>query len=321
MKILITGGAGYIAVPLIERLLNWNDGTGNVVHKVTAIDNLYRKPSCFARASLDDRFEFIRSDIVERDDFVEDLYGAHDIILPLAGLVGMYMCDKFPGRAWAINYAAVADMMVKIRGNTTKVIIPTSISGYGNSEAGEALDETAILKPVSVYGQSKIKAEECVLQGGGTSLRLSTVFGPAPCMRLDLLVNNFAWDGYSRRNIVLFDKGARRCYLHVMDAVESFIFAIKNYDKMRGEAYNVGLRDANLTKEDLAHLVAKYTECHVVEAEFASDPDKRDYYIDSGKIERLGFKPQYSVEDGIKQLLRFYKSIDVNSSNIFHDNW
>lgn len=321
MKVLVTGGAGYIAVPLIERLLNWNDGTGRVVSAITAVDNLYRKPSVFAGASLDKRFQFIRADVTEQGDFMDDLYREHDVILPLAGLVGMYICNKFPGKAWATNYAVVADMMLSLRGNKIKVIVPTSISGYGNSEAGEALDETAILKPVSVYGQSKIKAEECVLQEGGVSLRLSTVFGPAPCMRLDLLVNNFAWDGYSRRNIVLFDKGARRCYLHVMDAVESFIFAIENYDKMAGEAYNVGLRDANLTKEDLAKIVARHTECHIVEAEFAVDEDKRDYFISSDKIGKLGFTPQYSVEEGIQQLLRFYKSIDVDSANIFHDNW
>ena len=318
MKVLVTGACGYIGSILCRKLL---DLDGEQVTKLTAVDNLYRKQNTISDLSMDGRFEFIRADIVEQGDMVNDLCREHDVILWLAGYTGMNICNRIPGQAWAVNYASVVDLVRDMRTLNKKIIIPTSISGFGKSEDNKPLDETAVLNPVSVYGRSKVKAEEVVCQEGGVSLRLSTCFGPSPCMRLDLLVNNFTWDAWTKRHITLFQKGARRCYLHVSDAADAFIFAIENYEKMQGNPYNVGLNSDNLTKEDLARKVAEHTECHIVEAEFASDPDVRDYYIDSGRIMKLGFTPRFSVDDGIQQLLKFYRGLSVDSANVFADNW
>jgi nucleoside-diphosphate-sugar epimerase len=140
-------------------------------------------------------------------------------------------------------------------------------------------------------------------------------------MRLDLLVNNFTWDACMRKNITLFEQDARRCYIHVDDAVDAFIFTIENYDRMQGNAYNIGMQDGNLTKRQLAEVIAKYTECHIVVAEFAKDNDQRDYFIDVSKAGKLGWKSSRTIDDGVAQLLKLYSGIDVKSANVFADNW
>jgi nucleoside-diphosphate-sugar epimerase len=321
MKVLVTGGASYLTSILNRKLLDWEEDGKKVITKLIAVDNLYRGQNTIADFCMDDRFEFIRADIIECQDLMDDLYREADLIIPAAALVGMGICARFPSRAWGVNYGIIQDMMLQLQGLKKRVIYANSISGYGKSDENGELDETAEIKPISVYGMSKMRGEVAILEGGGVSLRLSTLFGPSPCMRLDLLVNNFTFDAYTRRNIVLFEQHSKRAYLHVSDAADAFIFAIKNYDKMKGEAYNVTMSNGNLTKRQLAEEIAKQTECHIVEAEFAKDLDSRNYFVTDKKLRALGWKSDYSLEDGIKQLLRFYRGIDVKSANVFADNW
>jgi nucleoside-diphosphate-sugar epimerase len=273
------------------------------------------------RFCSDSRFKFYGADITNDVSLMEDLYREHDVILPLVGLVGAPVCESNQHMAWLLNHASVVDMAFDMKGLGKKIVYPCTNSGYGSRPDGTPVTEEDPLNPISVYGKSKVAAESVILAQGGVSLRLATVMGWSPCMRMDLLVNTFVWKAVKERSITLFEKDMKRNYIHVEDVANAFIFAINNYDKMKGQAYNIGLSDANLSKYELAQQIAKHTECHIVEAEFMQDPDKRDYIVSNEKIEALGFKPKWSLDDTIRQLIEFYYTIDLSSSNVFFDNW
>jgi nucleoside-diphosphate-sugar epimerase len=337
MKVLVTGGAGYIGSVLTERLMDWNKpitldtGDGRVsvhtshgrpmVKQLTVVDNMARGQNTLGRFCNDPRFRFFKADILSAPQLMEELYMDADVIIPLAGIVGAPQCKYKSYQAWALNHAAVVDMMMDVSGRGVKVVYPCTNSGYGSRPDGTPVTEEDELNPLSTYGQSKVKAEGKVLQFGGVSLRLATVMGWSPCMRLDLLVNDFTWQARKNRNIVLFEKNMKRNYIHVNDAADAMLLTLTNYDKMKGQAFNLGNSEANMSKLELAETIAKHTECHIVEAEFAEDPDRRDYLVSNQKIESLGFKPRWSLDDTVKQLIRFYDTVTLDSSNLFFDNW
>ena len=329
MKVLITGGAGYIGSVLVKELLNWRKYAGpnlsewwEVISKLTVVDNLIRKQNTMGQFVMDPRFEFVKWDVSDYD-LIKTYYDEADVILPLAGVVGAPRCHMLAQQAWNLNSVVPVGMVqwLKFSGHEAKVIYPCTNSGYGSRPDGRFITEEDELKPVSVYGKSKVSAEEQILHYGGISLRLATVMGWSPCMRLDLLVNDFVWRAVKDRTIVLFEKNMKRNYIHIEDVAKAFILAINNYDKMKGQAFNVGLSTANLSKLELAEKIAEQIECHIVEAEFARDPDRRDYLVSNEKIEAMGFKPKWSVENTITQLIKFYKTITLDSANIFYENW
>ena len=320
MKILITGGAGYICSTLVPKLLDWKNEDGSAkVEQITVVDCLRFNQNPLAECFKDSRFRFICGDVQNRT-LMAPLYVTHDVILPTAGLVGMPICNEFPQLAWALNHGVIQDMVSDLLKLNTeaKIVYFCTNSGYGSYPDGRFVTEQDELKPISVYGQSKVKAEQVVLeQRSGTSLRLATVMGISPFMRVGLLVNTFCWQAAKQKNIVLYEAGFKRNYINVDDVAQATMFAIEHYDEMKGEAYNLGLSSANLNKRELANKIAEQTELHILEAPLLKDEDKRDYLVSNAKIEALGFKPRWTLEATIASLLRFYKGITPHSDNVY----
>lgn len=236
-----------------------------------------------------------------------------DIIIPLAALVGAPLCKRNPKLAKMINYEAVK-MISDFASPSQIFIYPNTNSGYGIGEKDAMCTEESPLRPISEYGIDKVHAEQYLLDKGNcVTFRLATVFGISPRMRLDLLVNDFTYRAYKDKFIVLFEEHFRRNYIHVRDVVKGFIHGIENYDKMKGQAYNMGLSSANLTKRQLAETIKKYIpDFYIHSASIGEDPDKRDYLVSNAKLEATGWKPDNTLEDGIEELLRAFKMMKVN---------
>ena len=300
MKVLITGGAGYLGSVLVGLLRDKK-------YKVTVVDNLIYKQQSVTSYCYNKDFTFIKGDVryltslVNLKDF--------DIIIPLAAIVGMPACDSNPELASQINL----EQIVTIVNNTSKnqqLIIPNTNSQYGSSES--IITEDSPFKPLSHYAKTKCLAEEAVLDSNrsGVVLRLATVFGLSPRMRLDLLVNDFVYRAVTDKLLVLFQSSFKRNYIHVRDIANTFLFVIENYDKCVGEPFNVGLSMANLSKLELAQCIKQYIpELVIIEEEFTEDFDKRNYIVSNEKLEALGWKPRYSLDDGITELLQSFEII------------
>ncbi|MBS3903038.1 MAG: NAD(P)-dependent oxidoreductase [Anaplasmataceae bacterium] len=310
-KILITGGAGYIGSVLVPELLK----AGN---SVTVLDNFMYNQASLLDVCYHDSLRIVRGDA--RDEkLLRDLIQGQDYIIPLACLVGAPLCDRDPVAARTINLEAV-EAVIKLRNPQQKILFPNTNSGYGRMAEGVAFcDEESPLDPVSLYGQLKVEAEKKLLAAGNAIVfRLATVFGISPRMRLDLLVNDFVYRAVYDRAVVLFEPHFKRNYIHVRDVVRAFMHGIENFETMKNNIYNVGLSDANLSKSELCAEIKKQLPKFVfVESAIGEDPDKRNYIVSNTKIEKTGFKPQVSLEKGIKELIKGYQVIKRNQfSNI-----
>ena len=301
-NILVTGGAGYLGSTLVPELLK----LGN---KVTVLDNLM-----FGHASLLDccyynTFEVVRGDARDKT-LIQKLTSDKDIIIPLAALVGAPLCNRDKIGADTTNRGAIKTL-VEVLSKKQRIIIPTTNSGYGIGQKGIYCTEETPLNPISFYGQTKVEAEKIVLdRGNSISLRLATVFGISPRMRVDLLVNDFTYRAVKDRFIIVFEGHFKRNYIHVRDTARAFIHAIENFDMMKDEPYNVGLSDANLSKLELcAKIEEQLPDFVYLQAPVGEDPDKRDYIVSNEKIERTGFAPKYSLEMGIRELIKGYTII------------
>jgi len=300
MKVLITGGAGYLGSVLVGLLLDKK-------YKVTVVDNLIYKQQSLTSYCYNKDFTFIKGDV----RFLTSLVNLKDfdIIIPLAAIVGMPACDSNPELASQINL----EQIVTIVNNTSKnqqLIIPNTNSQYGSSES--IITEDSPFKPLSHYAKTKCLAEEAVLDSNrsGVVLRLATVFGLSPRMRLDLLVNDFVYRAVTDKLLVLFQSSFKRNYIHVRDIANTFLFVIENYDKCVGEPFNVGLSMANLSKLELAQRIKQYIpKLVIIEEEFTEDFDKRNYIVSNEKLESLGWSPKFTLDDGIKELIKGYQLI------------
>jgi nucleoside-diphosphate-sugar epimerase len=302
MRVLITGGAGYIGSILVPSLLDRG-------HDVTVLDTFSRGTTELAHCCRFANFNPVRADA--RDErILDELVPRADVIIPLAALVGAPLCKEDPIAAQTTNLDAVVALLKRV-GKAQRVIYPTTNSGYGVGEPGIMCTETTPLRPVSLYGVTKVEAENAVLaQGNGVTLRLATVFGMSPRMRIDLLVNDFTWRAVTDRAVVIFEGHFKRNYIHIRDVVKGFEHAIANFDSMRGQAYNVGLSEANLSKLELCAVIKKQVPGFVfLEAPIGEDPDKRDYIVSNEKIERTGWKPDWSLDTGIAELIRGYRML------------
>lgn len=310
MNVLITGGAGYIGSVMVPEFLRAG-------HSVIVVDNFM-----YGQASLLDccsyrNFRIVRGDARDRRllrDFVRDA----DAVIPLACLVGAPACDQRPSEAKAINFDAV-QMLVEMTTSSQIVVWPNTNSGYGVGSKSRYCTEKSPLRPVSLYGRLKVELEKILMQRGNvTSLRLATAFGVSPRMRLDLLVNDFTYRAVTDGFIVLFESHFRRNFIHVRDVARAFLHVIEKWDEMRGEIYNVGLSDANLSKLELCEVIKRHVpKLQIIEGEVGRDPDRRDYVVSNEKIEKTGYKPRVSLDDGIDELIRGYQVIRRNQySNI-----
>lgn len=311
MRILITGGAGYIGSILTPALLQKG-------HEVTVVD-LFDGPQSNALASCCayDSFHPVRGDA--RDEALLDkLVPKHDVIIPLAALVGAPLCKLDPIGAVSLNKDAII-AIVKRASKDQRLIYPTTNSGYGIGDKDAECTEDTPLNPISLYGSTKSDAEKAVLDSGlGLTFRLATVFGMAPKMRVDLLVNDFTLRAVRDRALVVFEGHFRRNYIHVRDVAHAFMHGLDNYDTMKGRPYNLGLSTANLTKLQLCAKIKEQVPDFVyLEAPIGEDPDKRDYIVSNARLEATGWRPQVTLEEGIRELIKGYRMLRVmNFTNI-----
>lgn len=302
MRILVTGGAGYLGSVLVPALLS--DG-----HEVTVVDTfMYAQPSlldCCHHA----RLSVVRGDARDRALIVAQLKSA-DAIFPLACLTGAPLCDQDPLEAKSVNLDAVR-MLLELRSREQLVIFPTTNSGYGIGQEEIHCTEETPLKPLSIYGRLKVEAEEAVLERGNSiTFRLATAFGISPRMRLDLLVNDFVYRAVNDGYLVVFQGDFKRNFIHVRDVARAFVHALAHASAMKGQAYNVGLSDANLSKLELCEEIKKQIPgFYFVEAQIGEDPDKRNYMVSNAKIERAGFQPVVSLQAGIAELIKGYQVV------------
>lgn len=298
-NVLVTGGAGYIGSVLVPELLRAG-------HKVTVVDNFMYGQNSLLECCVDGNFKIIRGDVRD-ENVLRPLLEDIDYIIPLAALVGAPLCNKDKVGAISINRDAIA-LLVKLASKEQRIIIPTTNSGYGIGQKGIFCTEETPLNPITLYGKVKMEAEKIVLdRSNSISFRLATVFGVSPRMRIDLLVNDFTHRAVNDRFVVVFEGHFKRNYIHIRDVARVFIHAIDKFDALKNQPYNVGLSEANLSKLELcAKIKEQIPDFVYLESPIGEDPDKRDYIVSNEKIEKTGFKPQYSLESGIKELVKAF---------------
>jgi len=301
-NILVTGGAGYLGSILVPELLKSG-------HKVTVLDTFIFGQNSLLECCADDNFNVVRGDARE-EDILKPLLQKNDYIIPLAALVGAPLCSRDRLGTVTTNRDAVA-LIAKLASKEQRIIYPCTNSGYGVGQKGIYCTEETPLKPISLYGIAKVEAEKALLdRGNSISLRLATVFGMSPRMRIDLLVNDFTHRAAKDRFVVVFEGHFKRNYIHIRDVARAFMHSMNNFESMKNEPYNVGLSDANLSKLELcAKIKEQIPDFVYLEAPIGEDPDKRDYIVSNEKIEGTGFKPKYSLEMGIKELIKGYRVI------------
>ena len=299
-SVLITGGAGYLGSVLTEVLLNKG-------YRVTVLDNLIYKQTSVAPFSYHSNFNFVLGDVTN-ESTLKPLVESHDVIIPLAAIVGMPACKAQPELTVKVNYEQVKNITKWVTKNQM-VMIPNTNSQYGSST--EIITEESPFKPLSLYAETKCDAEKAVLDSGnGIALRLATVFGMSYRMRMDLLVNDFVYKSLENGYLVLFEAHFIRNYIHVRDIANAFLFMIENYEKCNNNAFNVGLTSANCSKLDLANKIKQYIpELVIVQNNFKQDFDQRNYIVSNAKIEGFGWQPQFTLEGGIQELIKGYQLI------------
>ena len=299
-NILVTGGAGYIGSTLVPDLLSKK-------HTVTVIDNFMYDQTSLATSIRDRNFEIIFGDVRD-ESLMKKLVSKADTIIPLAAIVGAPACDKDPVTAQSINKDSILWLLKQIS-KSQQVIMPTTNSAYGSGDKNNFCDENSPLNPLSLYARDKVVVEKSLLEHeNSTSFRLATVFGISPRMRLDLLVNNFTLIAITDGFVIVFEGHFKRNYIHILDVVQAFNLAIEKKDQFKGEIFNVGLSQANISKIELCQEIKKIVPDFLfLEAPLGKDPDQRNYIVSNKKIEALGFSPGVSLQEGLNELVKGLK--------------
>lgn len=303
-RILVTGGAGYLGSILVPRLIDAG-------HQVTVIDNFMYSQNSLAQLCLDPRFEVVNGD-VRIKSVIAPLLEQADVIIPLAAFVGAPLCEKDPVGASSVNRDSVL-MLFDMAGRDQRILMPTTNSAYGTGDENNFCTEESELRPVSRYARDKVEIEQSLMERENSiSFRLATVFGMSPRMRIDLLVNDFTYRAVYERFVLLFEPHFKRNYIHIRDVARVFLHAIDNFDEMKEQIFNVGLSDTNISKWELCEAIRKQVpEFVFLEAPVGKDPDQRNYIVSNAKIEATGFRPEFSLDDGIRELIKGFTMIKI----------
>lgn len=301
-NILVTGGAGYLGSTMVPDLL----AAG---HKVTVLDNFMFDQVSLNHVCNNPNFNIVKGDI-RIESVMAPLLKQADIVIPLAALVGAPLCNLDPVGATTINHDAIT-LMIKLLSKDQMVLMPTTNSAYGTGDENNFCTEESPLRPISQYAIEKVAIEKELMQReNAISFRLATVFGMSPRMRIDLLVNDFTYRAVKDRFVVLFESSFKRNYVHVRDVSRAFQHAINHFESMKGQIYNVGLSEANVSKRELCEAIQKLVPDFVfLEAPVGKDPDQRNYIVSNEKIEKTGYKTSMSLQAGIAELIKGYTMI------------
>lgn len=307
-NILITGAAGYIGSMLCTKLVE--EG-----YKVTAVDILKYEKNSLGHLFSKKNFVFFKLDITKKKN-LKKIISNKDFIIPLAALVGAPLCEKRKKEAIKVNVESIKLILSLVK-KRQKILYPTTNSGYGIGQKSKFCDENTPLNPISLYGRTKVEAEELIsTHANYICFRLATVFGYSYRMRTDLIVNNFVETAVKRGKLEIFEPNFRRNFIHINDIVDAFLFSIKNFDKLKNNIFNLGLSSANISKISLARKIKKIIpKTKVIINKKGNDPDKRDYFVSNKKIEKAGFKAKVSLDEGIKELNGIFKNCDIKFIN------
>jgi len=303
MKILVTGGAGYLGSVIVGKLLQQG-------YSVIVLDKLLFNQTSLLQYTSYSEFKFIYGD-VRNKKLLEKLCNEVDVVIPLAAIVGFPACDAEPELANQINYEQIVNIVEFTKNKNVKILYPNTNSGYGIGVGQTECTEESPLNPISIYGSTKVNAENYLRNYTDAIIfRLATVFGVSPRMRTDLLVNDFTYKAITDKYIVVFEKTFKRNFIHIEDVANAFVFMLHNYDEYKSEVFNVGLSDSNLNKEELLEKIKKQVpKFAIVYDDYYEDPDKRNYIVSNTKIEETGWKPTWSLDEGIEQLIEAYQMI------------
>ena len=298
-NILVTGGAGYLGSIMVPDLLNAG-------HKVTVLDNFMFQQASLNHVCNNPNFSIIKGDI-RIESVMAPLLKKADVVIPLAALVGAPLCNLDPVGATTINHDAIT-LMIKLLSKQQIVLMPTTNSAYGTGDENNFCTEESPLRPISQYAIEKVGIEKELMQReNAISFRLATVFGMSPRMRIDLLVNDFTYRAVTDKFVVLFESYFKRNYIHVRDVSRAFQHAIANFDKMKGQIYNVGLTEANVSKKELCQVIQRQVpDFKFIDAPIGKDPDQRNYVVSNVKIEATGYQTSVSLDQGISELIKGY---------------
>jgi nucleoside-diphosphate-sugar epimerase len=296
-EILVTGGAGYIGSVLVPDLLSKG-------HKVTVIDNLLYRQTSLSHVIRNKNLNFVIGDVRD-ENLMRKHISSTEVVIPLAAIVGAPACDKDTVAAQSINKESILWLLKQLK-RDQRIIMPTTNSAYGSGDKNNYCDESSPLNPLSLYARDKVDVEKELMQKeNATSFRLATVFGISPRMRLDLLVNNFVYRAISDGFVVVFEGHFKRNYIHVLDVVQAFNLALENQESFAGQIFNVGLSEANISKIELcAEIKIQLPNFTFLEAPLGKDPDQRNYIVSNTKIEKFGFSPRVTLQEGISELIR-----------------
>jgi len=309
-KILITGGCGYLGSVMTEMMIAKG-------HEVIVVDNVEHGQTSLSHLFHTGKLKFIFGDLTNEAFMQKTLmYEKYDFVIPLGAVVGFPLSEFKPEYTYMVNVQQIMGILAW-KHKTAKIIYPNTNSGYGMTDGKKQCTEKSPLNPSSVYGHTKCEAENHIVHHNFGKLdsefvvfRLATVFGMSPRMRTDLLVNNFVWKAVHDKSLVLFEKNFVRNFVHVRDVARAFIFAIDNWDMMKNNIYNLGHPKYNITKLQLAEMIKKeIPDLEIIYRDGRTDPDKRNYIVSNSKILKAGYRFEYPLDKGIKELIEGYKSM------------
>jgi nucleoside-diphosphate-sugar epimerase len=304
MRILVTGGAGYVGSTLVPMLLDLG-------HSVRVLDSLKFGGAGLLPCCQNTRFDLVKADVCDEAAMKKALTDI-DAVVHLAAIVGYPACKKEPHVAVATNVDGTKNLLA-CRKPDQKVLYASTGSIYG-SVPDYICNEATPRAPITLYGETKGQAEQMILDSGnGVAYRFATAFGVSNRMRLDLMPNDFSYQAVKNRNLIVYEGGFKRTFVHVRDMARSFIFALERWDTVKDDVYNVGHESMNFTKEEVARKILEHTDFYLHFAEVGSDADQRNYEVSYQKIREKGFETTIDLNRGIAELVRAAKLIDFQN--------